>query len=96
MRGKVPGTESSLGDKKDSTRDAVFYCYILIFFDAPDGDGSWGEMDFSKPVKISHFYYYAIEDGNTLAPSDKYELFYWDNSKSSRTGTKGNVTDTFI
>ena len=88
IKGKVIGTEGSWGDNKSCTREAVFDDNILTFFDAPDGDGSWVGMDFGKPVKISHFYYYARGDGNAIAPNDKYELFYWDNNKWKSLGTK--------
>lgn len=95
-KGKLIGTEGSWGDNKDRTRDAVFDSDILTFFDAPDGDGSWVGMDFGKPVKISHFYYYARGDGNAIAPNDKYELFYWDNSKWSSLGTKKATSPTLL
>lgn len=88
IKGKVIGTEGSWGDNKDCTREAVFDNDILTFFDAPDGDGSWVGMDFGKPVRISHFYYYARGDGNAIAPKDKYQLFYWDKSKWNSLGTK--------
>ncbi|HEY9542149.1 MULTISPECIES: discoidin domain-containing protein [Bacteroidales] len=88
IKGKVIGTEGAWGNRKDYTRDAVFDGDILTFFDAPNGDGSWVGMDFGKPVRISHFYYFARGDGNAIAPNDKYELFYWDNSKWNSLGAK--------
>ena len=94
IKGKVIGTVSSLGDKKTVLVMQCLTATSSLFLMRQMVMAHGGGMDFSKPVQISHFYYYAIEDGIALAPNDKYELFYWDNNKWSRTGTKEAMSPT--
>ena len=94
IMGKVIGTVSSLGDKKTVLVMQCLTATSSLFLMRQMVMAHGGGMDFSKPVQISHFYYYAIGDGIALAPNDKYELFYWDNSKWSRTGTKKAMSPT--
>lgn len=94
IKGKVIGTVSSLGDKKTVLVMQCLTATSSLFLMRQMVMAHGGGMDFSKPVQISHFYYYAIGDGIALAPNDKYELFYWDNNKWSRTGTKEAMSPT--
>ena len=96
LKGKVIGTVSSLGDKKTVLVMQCLTTTFSLFLMRQMVMAHGGGMDFSKPVQISHFYYCAIGSGIALAPNDKYELFYWDNSKWSRTGTKKAMLPTLL
>lgn len=88
IKGRPIGTSGSWADIKECTKEAAFDGDILSFFDAPDGDGSWVGVDFGKPRRVSHFYYYGRGDGNAIEPYDTYELLCWDNGHWKSLGVR--------
>lgn len=79
LKGEVIGTEGSLWDLPDRTKEKVFDGDILTFHEAANPDTSWVGMDFGRPVKMNHIYYVGRGDGNSIEKGDEYELMCWKN-----------------
>ncbi|MCF0185030.1 MAG: discoidin domain-containing protein [Bacteroidaceae bacterium] len=77
VTGDIIGTDGSLWDLPDRTKEKVFDGDILTFYESSDPDFSWVGMDFGSPVKLSRISYFGRGDGNCIEPGDDYELFYW-------------------
>ncbi len=79
---KTIGVPFGCPESWDSSRnyDAVFDGDILTYFDSMP-DESWVGMDFGRPIKLNHLFYFARGDGNCIEPGDKYELYFWNEGK---------------
>lgn len=45
------------------------------------GNGNIGYIDYGGPVTMNHISYVRRGDGNAIIPGDKYEIYYWKDSR---------------
>ena len=77
LRGRIIGTEGSLWNDTTKVKEKVFDGDLLTIYESADPDFAWVGMDFGRPVKMSHLFYFGRGDGNCIEPGDTYELFLW-------------------
>lgn len=81
LKGRIIGTEGSLGNRPERTREAVFDGDPLTFYDAAEASGSWVGLKLNVPRTVTGLRYLIRNDDNAIRPGDRYELVYWDNGQ---------------
>lgn len=96
LRGKVIGTDGSLWDDTTKVKGKVFDGDLLTIYESKEPDYAWVGMDFGRPVKMSHLFYFGRGDGNCIEPGDTYELFLWDRTRWKSLGKQVATEPTLI
>ncbi|MDR0538382.1 MAG: discoidin domain-containing protein [Tannerellaceae bacterium] len=88
LSGRIIGTEGSIDNRSDLTKEVVFDGDVLTYFSVASDSDIWVGMDFGKQQRIDRIRYIPRNDDNNIRPGDLYELFYWDNGQWNSLGQK--------
>ena len=88
LSGKIIGTEGSINNHINTTKDKVYDGDQLTFFNAIEESGAWSGIKLYETSKIDQIVYIFRNDDNNIHIGDTYELFYYNKDEWMSVGKK--------